>query len=111
MTTLLKDKNNPIQSLTQNKETLGVIEVSQVLDNTYRFNKLENNQSDMALPNIQFDTNGVIYNPININYNKDIKQREDIKGRWFKVHLRTETNNDHKILVQLLIPGTDILAR
>jgi len=111
LTALLKDKNDSSQSLIQNKETLGVAEVSQVLDNTYRINKLENNHSDTTLPNIKFDSNGYTYAPVNINYNKNPRDKEDIKGRWFKIHLRSETTNDHKVLVQLLIPGTDVLNK
>lgn len=105
----VKEKGNPNQSLVQNKETIGTAEVSQVLDNIYRINKLENNQ--IASPNFEFDTNGVSYNLLNINANKSPRDKARLTGRWFKVHLIDDENTTDKILVQLNLSQTDEVKR
>lgn len=96
---LVKDKNDLNQSLTQNKENPSIAEVSQVMENIYRINKLENNQVES--PNFEFNSDGVSYNLLNINSNKNPLTKSKLTGRWFKVHLIDDENNTDKILVQL----------
>lgn len=99
----LKDTDKP--QIIQNQEQVGVAEVSQVQENIYRINKLENNQVDS--PNIQFSSNGVDYTILNVDQNKPPYQKSLLKGRWFKAHFIDDENTDSKILVQLNISQTD----
>lgn len=99
----LKDTDKP--QIIQNKETVGVAEVSQIQENIYRINKLENNQVDS--PNIQYNSNGVTYTLQNISQNKPPHQKSLLKGRWFKAHFIDDENTDSKILVQLNLSQTD----
>lgn len=105
----LKDINNPNNSLIQNKETAGIAEVTQVMENIYRINKLENNQVDS--PNIVYNSDGVTYSLLNINQNRPPHQREKLTGRWFKAHLIDDENDTSKILVQLNLSQTDETKR
>lgn len=104
----LKDINDPNQSI-QNDETVGVADVTQVEENTYRINKLESNQT--GSPNIQFDSNGVTYTLTNINQNKSPLTKSKLVGRWFKAHFIDDENTDSKILVQLNLSQTDETKR
>ena len=99
----LKNTDNP--QIIQNKEEVGVAEVSQVQENIYRINKLENNQVDS--PNLSFNSNGVTYTIQNINQNKPTHQKSLLKGRWFKAHFIDDENTTSKILVQLNLSQTD----
>ena len=109
LTLFVKNKDNPLQSLVQNKETLLTGEVSQVYENIYRINKLENNQ--MGSPNFQFDSNGMTYSLLNINGNRSPRDKSKLTGRWFKVHLIDDVNFDDKIMVQLNLGQTDEIKR
>lgn len=108
LTLNLKDINDPNQSI-QNDETVGVADVTQVEENTYRINKLESNQT--GSPNIQFDSNGVTYTLTNINQNKSPLTKSKLMGRWFKAHFIDDENTDSKILVQLNLSQTDETKR
>lgn len=99
----LKDTDKP--QIIQNQEQVGVAEVSQVQENIYRVNKLENNQT--GSPNIQYGSDGVSYSIINTNQNKPPYQKSLLKGRWFKAHFIDDENEDSKIMVQLNISQTD----
>jgi hypothetical protein len=50
------------------------------------------------------------YSVLNI-VNKLPVDREKIKGRWFKVHLISKFNNDHKILLQLSLPNNEKMSQ
>ena len=102
---VVKDKDNPNESLIQNKETPTTAEVSQVMENIYRINKLENNQ--VASPNFEFGFNGVNYSLLNIDANKSPLTKSKLTGRWFKVHLIDDQNTTDKILVQLNLNQED----
>ena len=101
----VKNKNNPNQSLIQNKETPTTAEVSQVMENVYRINKLENNQVDS--PNFQFGSDGVSYSLLNTDPNRSPINKSKLTGRWFKVHLIDDQNSTDKILVQLNLNQED----
>lgn len=103
LTLNLKDTDKP--QVIQNKETQGVAEVSQVYENVYRINKLENNQ--VGSPNISYNSNGVTYTIQNVNQNQPPHQKSLLKGRWFKAHLIDNENTESKILVQLNLSQTD----
>lgn len=105
----LKNLNNPSHSLIQNTETNPIqIEVSRVQDSVFRFNKFENLRVDhFNQPLITLADNGMDYTPNSISHVIPPHQREDIKGKWIKLHLRSEDNTDHKILLQLLVPNID----
>lgn len=94
----LKDSNDPNQSLVQNKDQY-MAEVTQVLSNIYRVNKLEDTQ--VASPNIQFNPNGWQYSTQNLGV-KPPYERGGIRGKWFIVHLAS-TQQAHKIITQLNI--------
>lgn len=102
---VVKNKDNPNESLIQNKETPTTAEVSQVMENIYRINKLENNQ--VASPNFEFGFNGVNYSLLNIDANKSPLTKSKLTGRWFKVHLIDDQNTTDKILVQLNLNQED----
>lgn len=104
----LKDINDPNQSI-QNDETVGVADVTQVEENTYRINKLESNQ--VGSPNIQFNSDGVTYSLLNVNQNKSPLTKSKLMGRWFKAHLIDDENTSSKILVQLNLSQTDETKR
>lgn len=109
MKNVLKNINDPNQSLIQNKETSNINEVTLLKNNTYNINKLENNQLDQNNPNISFDSTGMYYTALNtgiINPNK----RESLKGDWFVVHLRNFTFFD-KVLLKLNTLKLDPLTR
>lgn len=103
---LLKNKNNPLQSVAQNQPQ-GIIEVTKVEDSIYRLNKLESLLADPTQPVIQWTSNGMLYLPVNIDPNKNPIDREDLKGKWLKIHFRSTNNNQDKILVQLISPNVD----
>lgn len=92
----LKNDNDPNQSLIQNKDQY-IAEVTQVLSNIYRVNKLEDTQVDS--PNIQILPNGWEYTTLNLGV-KNPYDRGGLRGRWFIVHL-SSTQNTHKIIAQL----------
>ena len=104
---LLKDRENPYQSTIQNKETSLVTEVTQIDESIYRFNKLESLLNDVNSPIILWDETGYTYSVPNIDTYKNPRVRNDIKGKWLKLHLISTNNTDNKILVQLLVPNTD----
>lgn len=105
----LKNLNNPNHSLNQNTELNPIqIEVSRVQDSVFRFNKFENLRVDHTnQPLLTLSDNGMDYTPESLSQSIPPHQREDIKGKWVKLHLRSETNTDHKILLQLLVPNID----
>ena len=106
---LLKDKSNPSQSIIQNQESNPIIaEVSRVYDSVYRINKFENLRVDhFNQPLLLLDNNGMDYIPQSTSNLISPTQREDIKGKWLILHLRSETNLDHKILLQLSVTNSD----
>lgn len=101
MSVLLKDRNNPVQSLVQNSDTNNplVCEVSQVEDSIYKFNKLESIVANQNLPTIQWNRH--FYTVLNVDSALNPRSRQELKGKWFKLHLISDTNHEHKILVQL----------
>lgn len=101
----VKNKDNPNQSLIQNKETPTTAEVSQVMENVYRINKLENNQIDS--PNFQFGNDGVSYTLLNTDPNRSPLTKSKLTGRWFKAHFIDDQNSTDKILVQLNLNQED----
>lgn len=108
MTTLLKNIDNFAQSLIQNLDTNNplVIEITHVGDNIYRFNKFEDVRVDHNnQPLITLDSNGMDYTVESVDPLINPINRRDIRGKWIKLHLISEDNTDHKILVQLLIPN------
>lgn len=111
MTVVLKDKNNPNNSFLQNLENNPVIsEVTHVGDSIYRFNKFENIRLNHdSQPLIRFSDNGMSYTPQSTSALVPPYQRETIRGKWIKLHLIMEDCDDHKILLQLVIPNTDDL--
>lgn len=107
----VKNRNLASQITFQNTELFPPVgEVSNMSDSLYRFNKLENLHQDPSLPMIQFQENGMNYSVLNI-VNKLPVDREKIKGRWFKVHLISKFNNDHKILLQLSLPNNEKMSQ
>jgi len=107
----VKDRNNPNHTTIQNSElTPTIAEVSNMSDSLYRINKFENMHRGEGFPVISLQSNGMYYTPLNI-IDKAPIDRDSIKGRWFKVHLISRLNNDHKILAQLAYPLLDPLKR
>lgn len=110
MDILLKNKNNPspVQQFIQNQgiNTPAIAEVTQVNDSIYRFNKFEDFRVDHAnQPLVILDSTGMLYTPQSIDFTKPPNQRNDLKGKWTKLHLRSDDNTDHKIILQLIIPN------
>jgi len=110
MTVLLKDRNNPVptQQFVQNKgiNSPVIIEVTEIADSIYRFNKFEDFRTDHNnQPLLNLDVTGMYYTPVSLDNTKAPHLRSDIKGKWIKLHLRSDDNTDHKILVQLIIPN------
>jgi hypothetical protein len=101
---LLKNKENPAHSLVQNTNPSS-IEVTKVEDSIYRFNKLDSVLLDPSSPVIQW--NNMTYTPVNTNQNINPLKKEDLKGKWMKIHLISTNNTTNKILVQLLVPNVD----
>lgn len=109
MSVNLKNKSNP-NKVQNNKNNPTIVEVTQVTDSVYRFNKLQDFRSpdtNDTLPMLQWENNGINYTASGINPNINPRDRGDIKGKWFKLHLISNTNSEHKILVQLLVPNID----
>lgn len=107
MPVVLKEKEAPLQSILQNADS-PIIEVSPVSDSIFRFNKFSSLRKDNnSTPLMVWDTNGTQYTLQSIDQNIPPHLREDIKGKWIKLHLISDMNNKHKILVQLLVPNTD----
>jgi len=100
---LLKNKENPLHSITQNSAAQIPIEVTKVEDSIYRLNKFDSVLVDPNLPVIQWD--GMLYNAVNTNENINPLSKEDLKGKWMKLHLISTNNTTNKILVQLLVPN------
>ena len=109
MTVLLRDKSNPV--LTQNNlNNPTIVEVTQVNDSIYRFNKLSNFRTpstNETLPMLQWSANGMTYSVVGTDPSINSRQRSDMKGKWLKLHLISNTNSEHKILIQLLVPNND----
>jgi len=109
MTIQLKDKNNP-QTIQNNKNNPTIIEVTQVNDSVYRFNKLEDFRTpstNETLPMIQWENNGIQYSAVGTDTNLNPRDRGTLKGKWIKLHLISNSNSEHKILVQLIVPNND----
>lgn len=111
MTVLLKDKDNPNESFNQNSENNPVLmEVTHVGDSIYRFNKFENLRVDHEnQPLILYSNDGMSYTPQSTSALIPPYSRETIRGKWIKLHLIMDDCDDHKILLQLVIPNTDDL--
>jgi len=107
----LKNLNNPNHSLIQNTESNPVVaEVTRVQDSVFRINKFENLRiNHNSNPLILLSDNGMDYTPQSTSNSIPPHQRSDIKGKWVKLHLRSETNTDHKILLQLIVPNQDLI--
>lgn len=103
---VLKNKENPSQSLLQN-QPLNFTEVTKVEDSIYRLNKFESILNNADSPVIQWDSNGMTYSSVNVNTVLNPIQREDLKGKWMKIHFISNSNTQYKILVQLLVPNVD----
>jgi len=105
----LKNPENPLHSLVQNQESNPVqIEVTRVQDSIFRFNKFENLRVDHNnQPLIVLSDNGMTYTPQSVSNTIAPQDRSDIKGKWVKLHLRSDDNTDHKILLQLIVPNQD----
>ena len=95
--TVLKNKDDRTQSLIQNKDLFNTCEVSHLKGSTFSINKLENNLLPLKAP---FNMNAMSYNALNI-IKKDPKVREDIKGKWFRIHLRSINKENLKIILRL----------
>jgi hypothetical protein len=109
MTVQLRNKKNPA-TVQNDKNTPTIIEVTQVNDSVYRFNKLQDFRTpgtNETLPMIQWENNGINYSAVGTDTNLNPRQRSDLKGKWIKLHLKSNTNSEHKILVQLIVPNTD----
>lgn len=101
--TFLKTKANPKHSLIQNAETPSyIMEVTQVLDSVYRLNKLQSYKQDQSIPPVAMTIDGTSYTPQGISTSINPINREDIKGKWVKLHLISDTNYENKILLQLI---------
>ncbi len=112
MPTFLKTKGNPSHSLLQNAENPSyIMEVTQVNDSIYRLNKLQSYKQDTSTPMVTMSIDGTSYSPNSINPNINPTQREDIKGKWLKLHLISDTNYENKILVQLISPNIHPISK
>ena len=103
---LLKNKENPVQSIAQNQPQ-NLIEVTKVEDSIYRLNKLESILNNPNSAVIQWDSTGMTYNAVNTNPVLNPLKREDLKGKWMKIHFISNSNTQYKILIQLLVPNVD----
>lgn len=109
LTVLLKDKLNPSQHVVQNSDTNvpAICEVTQVGDSIYRINKLESYRvNPTTQPPISWSLNGTTYTISGVNQSLNPRNRDDLKGKWLRLHLISESNND-KILLQLISPTND----
>lgn len=103
---LLKNRENPAQAVSQNQPS-NLIEVTKVEDSIYRLNKLESILNNPNNPVIQWGANGMNYTAINTLPAINPLKREDLKGKWMKIHFISNSNSQYKILVQLLVPNVD----
>jgi len=104
---ILKDKNNRLQEVIQNQDNYNQCEVTHVKGISYNINKLENNHTQ---PFPIISQNGMTYTPLNIVV-KNPRDREDIKGKWFMVHLISNNKENEKIIVHLNNPTLDKIQR
>ena len=96
---VLKNKNNPIESFAQNSEQGNYLaEATHVTDGIYRINKLVSYKDNLNVASSL--TNGDTYTAQGINQNLPPLHRDDLKGKWLKLHLIKEINSDYKILLQ-----------
>lgn len=105
----LRDKKNPIK-VQNEKNSSVVVEVTQVGDSVYRFNKLQDFRTpdtNETLPMLQWETNGIEYTAEGVDPSINPRQRADLKGKWVKLHLISNSNSEHKILLQLVVPNID----
>lgn len=112
MDVLLKNRENPLQSVVQNSDTNSplTIEVTPLHDSIYRFNKFESIRINHdTTPLISWNSVGVVYTPTSVDATLNPIYREDLKGSWFKLHLRSEDNTNHKILLKLINPTQHII--
>lgn len=103
----LKDRNDETY-FSQNQSNKDYVEVTQVEDQEFRFNKIDNLQEGQ--PNIVFEDNGYLYDTENIkpelNYDS-INKDGLMRGKWFKVHLRSTADPEYKKLIQLTLTQED----
>jgi hypothetical protein len=97
---ILKNKNNPKDSLLQARDNFNIAEVSHIKGSSYNINQLENNHAGQTFPIISFENNGYEYQPLNIIL-KDVREREEIKGKYFVIHLISDNKEDEKIILNL----------
>lgn len=106
----LKNPNDAKQTVLQNREVKGLLEVSNLGESVYLMNKFENNHAGEGLSTLSLKPNGMEYNVLNIVDKRPV-DREEIKGRWFKIHLISRTNNTSKIILQLTNPDIAPLTK
>ena len=56
---------------------------------------------------IQWENNGIQYSAVGTDTNLNPRDRGTLKGKWIKLHLISNSNSEHKILVQLIVPNND----
>ena len=105
---ILKDKRDPKNSMIQNLTSPLTAEVTLVNDGVYRINKLESVRINPdTTSHIDWSGNGMTYVDTGVDKNMNPRDRADLKGKWVNVHLISDTNNQNKILVQLLNSKSD----